>query len=100
MRELFCKPKARCFKGLGILFGVYTLGCALMLMIIPPVINVHSDTKDDQVATNLHKMVVATCVLLATFFVLAVVNLFAFKMLDKKEKRHMAILQGDLIPHG
>ena len=97
LNELCCKPKARCFKGLAILSGIYTLCCALMLMIIPPVVNAHGFDKGSQVEDNLNKMKIATIICLCIFLGLTVLNLIVCKFYDSREKRHESIVNGDLI---
>ena len=87
MNELCCKPKARCFKGLAILCSIYTLGCALMLMIIPPVVNSHGFVEGGEVDDHLHAMKVSTLVLMAIFFVLSVVSVLSCKVYEKREQR-------------
>ena len=77
---MFCKPKARCFKGISILTGIYALACAGMLMIIPPVIEAHGYTSGSKVDTNVHNMKLASLILLAIFAALAVINLIIFKV--------------------
>ena len=42
--ELFCKPRARCFKGISILTLIFAICCILMAIIIGPIIRVHGDT--------------------------------------------------------
>ena len=46
--ELFCKPKARCFKGLAILSMIYAMACGLMALMIPLVVKSH-ETEDGKV---------------------------------------------------
>ena len=75
MSELFCKPKARCFKGLAILCGVYTLACGMMLMLIPPVVTAHGYPEGGSVADNLHKMKVSSIILMIIFAIGSVLNL-------------------------
>ena len=100
LNDLCCKPKARCFKGLAILSGIYCLGCALMLMIIPPVVNAHGVTAGSPVDDRLHSMKVSSLILMCIFFGVALVSLMACKVYEKKEKRHSAIVQGDLMGGG
>ncbi len=45
--EMFCKPTARCFKGITILTGIFAMSCILMAVIIGPVIKVHDGTTID-----------------------------------------------------
>ena len=45
--QIFCKPTARCFKGVSILTFIFALSCLLMAGIIPPVIKVHGGTTTD-----------------------------------------------------
>mmetsp|Transcript_25052 Transcript_25052/g.31367 ORF Transcript_25052/g.31367 Transcript_25052/m.31367 type:complete len:110 (-) Transcript_25052:247-576(-) len=86
--ELCCKPKARCFKGLAILSSIYTLGCALMLLFIPPVVESHGYDEGSSVDDNLHKMKLSSIILLVVFFCLSLLNLMACKFYDRREKRH------------
>ena len=97
MRELFCKPRARCFKGLGILTGIYALGCGLMLVIIPPVMESHGVISGSKVETNLNEMKLSTLILLAIFVGLSVLNLLVFKCYEKKEGRRESIINGQLM---
>ena len=46
--ELCCKPRARCFKGFTILFSIYSLACLLLLAFIPPVIDAHGVTYEEE----------------------------------------------------
>ena len=95
--ELCCKPKARCFKGLAILCGIYTLCCALMLMIIPPVINSHGYPEGGSVDDNLHKMQLSTIILMIVFAGLSVVNFLTCKVFQKREGRRESIISGQLM---
>ena len=101
MKELFCRPKARCFKGLAILCGIYTLCCGLMLMIIPPVVNNHgydTSTSDGQrVEDNLKKMKISTIILLVIFAGLSIVNVLVCKVFEKREGRRESIVSGRLM---
>ena len=98
MNELCCKPKARCFKGLAILSGIYFLACALMLMIIPPVINAHGGfAPGSGVDNRLHSMTISTLVLMIIFLSLAIINVLVCKLYERKEKRHEQIVQGALM---
>ena len=45
--ELFCKPTSRCFKGISILTGIFSLCCVMMAVIIGPVIKAHDGTTID-----------------------------------------------------
>ena len=94
--ELCCKPKARCFKGLAILAGIYCLACALMLMIIPPVVNAHGYDEGSSVDINLSNMKLSTSILLATFFAISALNVLLWRCYAKREERHESILNGDL----
>ena len=96
MRELFCKPKARCFKGLMILSGIYTLACGLMLLIIPPVVNAHGYT-DESVGDNLHLMTVMTGVIMVVFAGASIINFICFGIYSKREGRRESIINGDLM---
>ena len=98
--ELCCKPKARCFKGLAILTGIYSLACGLMLMFIPPVINNHDDTFDDKVDHNLHKMVWSTGILLIIFAGLTIIFFLTFKVYERREGRRESIINGNLMADG
>ena len=95
--ELCCKPKARCFKGLAILSGIYTVACGLMLMIIPPVVEAHGYREDGPVPHDLKSMKISTVILLCVFLALTVVNLLVCKVYDSREKRHEQIVSGNLI---
>ena len=95
--ELFCKPKARCFKGLAILSGIYALCCGLMLMIIPPVVKAHKFPKGGDVDHDLDNMVLSTIILLIVFVSLAVVNLLICKVFEKREGRRESIINGQLM---
>ncbi len=44
LREAFCKPLARCFKGYTILCGIYTGANLLFTGLIPPIVKQHGDT--------------------------------------------------------
>ena len=95
--ELCCKPKARCFKGLAILSGVYALCCALMLMIIPPVINAHGFPEGGSVDTNLNKMKVSTIILMVVFAGISLVNVLTCKVFERREGRRESIINGQLM---
>ena len=99
MRELCCKPKARCFKGLAILSGIYALGCALMLMFIPPVIEAHHKEKLADTDDKLHEMKVSTIVLLVVFAAISIINLLVCQVFTKREGRRESIINGNLIGH-
>ena len=104
MRELFCKPRARCFKGLAILSFIYAVGCALMLLFIPPVINAHGwnslTDAGKQVEENLHSMVLSTIIMLVVFVGLMVLNGLLWMYYGKKEGRRESIINGDLMADG
>ena len=89
MKDLCCKPKARCFKGLMILCGIYSLACGVMLMIIPPVVNAHGydeATADGmKVHDNVKKMTISSSILLIIFVILAIVNFGLCKVFERKE---------------
>ena len=97
MNELCCKPKARCFKGLAILSGIYTVGCGLMLMIIPPVINSHGYPEGGSVDDNLHSMKISTIILMIVFLAGAVINFATYKFFEKRESRRGSVLSGQLM---
>ena len=97
MSDLFCKPKARCFKGLAILTGVYTLACGVMLMIIPPVVNSHGYKAEGKVADNLHKMVLSSIILMILFAGLSVISLLCCQIFTKREGRRESVLNGQLM---
>ena len=92
-----CKPKARCFKGLAILCGIYSLACGLMLMIIPPVVKSHGDESDPTTKDHMHSMVLSTSILLIIFAGLAILNVLCCKVYERKEKRHESIIRGELM---
>ena len=98
--ELFCRPKARCFKGLAILCGIYALCCGLMLMIIPPVVKAHGFEDGGSVDHDLHSMVVSTIILLIVFVSLAVINFLTCKVFEKREGRRESIINGQLMQNG
>ena len=91
-KEIFCRPKARCFKGLAILCSIYTLCCGLMLMIIPPVVNSHGYEVGSKVDDNLHKMKVSSIILMVIFAGLSVVNLLTCKLLQRREGRRESVV--------
>ena len=97
MNDLFCKPKARCFKGLAILSGIYALACGVMLLIIPTTIKAHGYEPDSQTATNIHKFILSTLICLIVFFALAVLNVITCKIYEGKEKRREAVITGQLM---
>ena len=97
MNELCCKPKARCFKGLAILSGIYTVGCGLMLMIIPPVVTSHGYVEGSKVDDNLHSMKVSTIILMIAFLAGAIINFCTYKFFEKKESRRGSVLSGQLM---
>ena len=98
LTDLCCKPRARCFKGLAILSGIYTLGCALMLMIIPPVVKAHGNyDPGSKVDDNMHNMTVSTIVLMITFFVGTIINFCVYKLYEKREGRRESIINGQLM---
>ena len=97
LNEIFCKPKARCFKGLAILCGIYALCCGLMLMIIPPVVKAHKFPEGGDVDHDLHNMVISTIILLIVFASLAVVNFLTCKVFEKREGRRESIINGQLM---
>ena len=43
----FCKPTARCFKGISILTAIYASACLLICAFIGPLIKVHDGTTVD-----------------------------------------------------
>ena len=102
--QLFCKPKARCFKGLAILSGIYVLACLGMLLIIPPVFKSHGcpidpegDEDCDKVHDRLHEMKISTGILAVVFAGIVVLNLILCKFFDSKEKRHRDIVSGNMM---
>ena len=97
MRELFCKPRARCFKGLAILSFIYSVGCALMLFFIPPVVNSHGYISGGSVDDNLESMVVSTIVMLVIFISLMVINGLLWMVYGKREGRRESIINGQLM---
>ena len=98
LSEAFCKPKARCFKGLAILSAIYTLGCGLMLMVIPPVVKAHGFAAGSKVEDHLDEMKTSTLVLLVIMAGLAIVFSLSWKVYEKRESRREAIISGNLIP--
>ena len=93
--QLFCKPRARCFKGLAILSGIYALACLMMLAFIPPVINAHGYEPSDEISVQdsiaignrLDKMIKGTWISAAIFFALAVINIILTAFFSSKEKK-------------
>ena len=95
--EMFCKPTARCFKGITILTGIFAMCCILMAIIIGPVIKVHDGTIINQntkpgeptaaeVASRLHIMNQCTIWLAVTFFVISLISLALFFKFMRREK--------------
>ena len=96
--ELFCRPKARCFKGISILTYIFAASCLLMLIIIGPVIKAHGDTTVNQnkpgtnepdaaeVAHRLHIMNASTIWLSVIFTVIGSISLALFFKYKKLEK--------------
>ena len=48
LREAFCKPFARFFKGYTILCGIYTVANLLFTGLIPPIVKQHGDTTNQR----------------------------------------------------
>ena len=94
---LFCKPRARCFKGISILTLIFSVCCVLMAVIIGPVIKVHGDTTINhntkkgeptaaEVADRLSIMTQTTVWLSVVFIVTSLISLALFFKYQKKER--------------
>ena len=52
LNEAFCKPTARCFKGISILTAMYSIVSLLICGIVGPLIKVHDGTTIDSPEIN------------------------------------------------
>ena len=94
LREAFCKPRARCFKGYAILCGIYTLANLLFAGLIPPIVKQHGDTTTqhageattpEEIQNRLNILTTSCLSLALTFAFLSVINLCLFVRFTKVE---------------
>ena len=95
LKQMFCTPTARCYKGLSILFGIWCAACILIATLITPVIKAHGDNvenhnvKPDEptaadVQARMRTMKVWTILLTLVFAALSILSTCVFLGLKKK----------------
>ena len=87
LNELFCKPTARCFKGISILTGMYATMCLLLCAIVGPLIKVHDGNTVDSpfapptaatIADRIHILTESTLYLAAGMGLISLMSLYLF----------------------
>jgi len=100
--QAFCKPTARCFKGISILTALYSLVCLLICAIVGPLIKVHDgntiDSPDapptaETIAQRIVILTKSTLYIALGMFVISLISLYLFLRFRKIEAKKVAARQ-------
>ena len=105
LKEIFCRPTARCFKGITILTAIYSLVCLLICGIIGPLIKVHDGTTINspdigcdgcptgptaaEIKVRVHTLTICTLWIAAVMAVISILSFILFFSLGKRDQKKM-----------